>query len=223
MKTCTKCHNLAPPEATACPHCGTVLDQAVIARATGAARPRQPTIAEVPEATRPVAPPRSEYRPTPPPALPLTGAVPSFTVPAGAPMPPSGRRGQTVYMPPGSQGTAVQPALSSGGRRVVAVLVTYSWKPEGQIFPIREGRNLIGRGEECDIRIPEDAMLSQVNTHITFRQNFTLGDMVSMSGTDLNGTPVEEQFRPIENLSRIRAGATNLLFVIVDPALLGVT
>ncbi len=106
---------------------------------------------------------------------------------------------------------------------MVAVLVTYSWKPEGQIFPIREGRNLIGRGEECDIRIPEDAMLSQVNTHITFRQNFTLGDMVSMSGTDLNGTPVEEQFRPIENLSRIRAGATNLLFVIVDPALLGVT
>ena len=105
-------------------------------------------------------------------------------------------------------------------RKVVAILVTYSWKPDGQVFPIREGRNLIGRGTECDVRISEDPMLSQVNSHITFRQNFVLGDMVSMSGTDLNGSPVEEQFRPLENHSSIRTGSTHWHFVIVDPAIL---
>jgi predicted component of type VI protein secretion system len=105
---------------------------------------------------------------------------------------------------------------------VIAVLVTYSWKPEGQVFPIREGRNLIGRSDECDVKIPEDAMLSTVNSHITFRQSFTMGDMVSMGGTYLNGEVVEEQFRPLKNLSTIRAGSTQLLFVIVDPKLLDV-
>jgi hypothetical protein len=45
--------------------------------------------------------------------------------------------------------------------------------------------------------------------------------MVSMGGTFLDGEAVEEQFRPLSNLTRIRAGSTHLLFVIVDPNLLG--
>jgi hypothetical protein len=104
-------------------------------------------------------------------------------------------------------------------RKILAILVTYSWNPAGQLFPVREGRNLIGRGEECEIRIAEDPVLSQVNSHITFRQNFVLGDMVSMSGTDLNGEPVEEQFRPLGNHAQIRTGSTHWTFVIIDPAL----
>jgi Inner membrane component of T3SS, cytoplasmic domain len=102
---------------------------------------------------------------------------------------------------------------------VVAVLVTYSWNPQGQVFPLREGRNLIGRGEQCDIRVTEDVTLSDVNSHITFRESFVLGDMVSMSGTDLNGEPVEEQFRPLENYARIRTGSTQWIFIIVDASL----
>jgi hypothetical protein len=96
------------------------------------------------------------------------------------------------------------------------VLVTYSWKPEGQIFPVREGRNLIGRGAECDIRVPEDQTLSNINTHITFRKSFIVGDMVSMSGTDLNGQPIEEQFVPLGNYARIRTGSTNWTFIVVQ-------
>ena len=109
----------------------------------------------------------------------------------------------------------------AGGRKVIAVLVTYSWDPHGQMFPIREGRNLIGRGEECDVRITSDPGLSQVNSHITFRQSFVVGDMVSMGGTDLNGEPVEEQFRPLQNYSTIRTGSTIWTFVIIDSAILG--
>lgn len=195
-----------------------VWDQSVIARATGTAR-RIPTIAEGVDSVRPTPPPKIEYRPTPPPTI---SASPNPVTP---PVPPSsaGRRGQTVYMPTGGYERATaQSAPIAPARRVIAVLVTYSWKPEGQVFPIREGRNLIGRGEECDVRLAEDSMMSVVNTHITFRQSFTLGDMVSMGGTYLNGEAVEEQFRSLANLSTIRAGSTQLLFVVVDPNLLGV-
>ena len=128
-------------------------------------------------------------------------------------MPPSDSSATTT--PPAKQ----MPVNRSAERRIIAILITYSWAPGGQLFPVREGRNLIGRGEECEIRIPEDPMLSQVNSHITFRQSFVLGDMVSMSGTDLNGEPVEEQFRPLENHAQIRTGSTHWTFVIIDPAL----
>jgi hypothetical protein len=126
-------------------------------------------------------------------------------------------------MPPSADSSAPAPGTQTtpaAVRKVIAILVTYSWKPEGQIFPVREGRNLIGRGPECDIHVPEDPMLSQVNSHITFRQNFVLGDMVSMSGTDLNGSPLEEQFRPLDNHAAIRTGSTRWHFVIVDPDIL---
>lgn len=229
MKTCPRCNNLAEDNAASCSQCGMVLDQSVVARA---ARPRVPTITETP-ASFPPGPsptvgstPRSEYRPSPPPAsIPrpnVSSSGPTQPVSSSAPA-SSGRRGHTVYLPSAVSTTAGStPAPALAARRVVAVLVTYSWKPEGQVFPIREGRNLIGRGEECEVHVPEDPALSSTNSHITYRQSFTIGDMVSMSGTDLDGIPIEEQFRPLKNLAKIRAGSTNFLFVVVDPALLNV-
>jgi hypothetical protein len=100
---------------------------------------------------------------------------------------------------------------------VVGVLVTYSWKPEGQVFPVREGRNLIGRGTECEICVPDDPTLSNVNSHITYRKNFVIGDMVSMSGTDLNGEPVEDKFVPLPNYSTLRTGSTHWTFIVIEP------
>ena len=91
------------------------------------------------------------------------------------------------------------------------------WRPEGQIFPVREGRNLIGRNPECDIAIPEDPHLSDTNSHITYRKNFVLGDMVSMSGTDLNGVPVEDNFVKLPNYAQIRTGSTHFTFIIAEP------
>src|SRR6202022_2148396 len=117
-------------------------------------------------------------------------------------------RRKTVFIPPPEQASGEEePAKQGQGqtpppprrmpdRRVVGVLVTYSWKPEGQVFAVREGRNLIGRGDECDICVPEDSTLSNVNTHITYRKNFVVGDMVRMSGTDVNGTPKKKRSGP---------------------------
>ena len=220
MKSCPKCFNLADDNAVSCAQCGTVLDESVIRRAGGRTGARPETLVEPPQgspAPRPTPPPFvPELRPSPPPPLPAS---------AGGSAPQPGRRGSTVYMPPSAAqsqaagGPLAAPLPRAAERKILAVLVTYSWKPEGQVFPVREGRNLIGRGEECDIRVLDDPMLSQVNSHVTFRQSFVLGDMVSMSGTDLNGEPVEEQFRALGNYAKIRTGSTHWLFVVIDPAL----
>lgn len=203
---CPYCLETSPDQSRSCQHCGRVLDPTVIARIdTNAPGPRSPTVVEPP--TERSVPPTG-VRPSPPPPLPTAAGQPG-----------AARRGHTVYLPPNAEGTAPgdTPAPRLAERRIVGVLVTYSWKPEGQVFPVREGRNLIGRGEECDVRIADDPMLSKVNSHITFRRTFVLGDMVSMGGTDLDGQPVEEQFRPLGNYARIRTGSTQWIFVVLDP------
>jgi hypothetical protein len=130
------------------------------------------------------------------------------------------QRANTVFrsvnspMPEGSDQAA--PSVVQG-RKVVGVLVTYSWSPEGQVFPVREGRNFIGRDKDCEICIPEDQTMSGRNSHITYRQNFVVGDMVSMTGTDLNGTPIEEQFHALGNYATLRAGSTYFTFIVIKP------
>ena len=214
MKTCPSCFNLAADTAVACDLCGTILDASVVANSARPSAARMPTVVETPDAGR-MPPPTFDLRPSPPPPLP--------TPPPAAPGP--GRRGHTVFMgstPSAAAGPSPN-APRMAERRVIGVLITYSWSPEGQVFPIREGRNLIGRGDQCDIRVPEDPAMSEVNSHITFRQSFVVGDMVSMSGTDLNGQPVEEQFRPLGNYAKIRTGSTHWTFVILDAALAGIS
>jgi pSer/pThr/pTyr-binding forkhead associated (FHA) protein len=98
------------------------------------------------------------------------------------------------------------------------MLVTYSWAPQGQVFPIFEGRNFIGRDKDCEVCVPEDQTLSGRNSHITYRQNFVVGDMVSMTGTDVDGVPIEEQFHSLSNYATLRAGSTYFTFIAVQPS-----
>lgn len=194
--TCPKGHTVDPTWSE-CPYCRAQ---------AGAASPspaRSKTVVEGPgaaPAARPVPPP-------PPPPVVAQAQAP------GAPA-----RRMTVYTPPEPQTTVENPAPRPSQRKIVGVLITYSWRPDGQMFPVREGRNLIGRGGECEIQIPEDHTLSNVNTHITFRKSFTVGDMVSMSGTDINGVPIEEQFIPLENGAKLRTGSTHWTFLVIPAA-----
>lgn len=110
------------------------------------------------------------------------------------------------------------PAAAAAGRKIVGVLVTYSWSDQGQIFPVYEGRNRIGSDPaQCDIVIPQDDTLSSVNSHIIYRKSFTIGDDVSMGGTDVDGEPVEVAFVPLRNYARIRTGSTHFTFITVQP------
>jgi hypothetical protein len=40
--------------------------------------------------------------------------------------------------------------------------------------------------------------------------------MVSMTGTDVNGVPIEEQFRSLDNYATIRSGSTYFTFIAVE-------
>jgi len=121
-------------------------------------------------------------------------------------------------VPVAEPGTLPPPLpLSQPGRRIVGVLVTYSWKNEGQLFPLCEGRNIVGRdATESDIAIPQDPALSAKNTYIVYRKNFMIADAMSMGGTDMDGEPVEEQKR-LRNYSTIRTGSTYWTFISFDP------
>ena len=126
---------------------------------------------------------------------------------------PSVGRTPLANGPKRPQTIAVDPS-----RKIVGVLITYSWQESGQVFPVLEGRNLIGKDpDQCDICIPQDATLSAVNSFITYRKHFLIGDKVSMSGTDVDGEPIETEFVPLRNYAKIRTGSTYWTFVCIQP------
>lgn len=212
MKNCPLCHRTNADNARYCVNCNTAFGAIGAAtcpkghtidptwtecpyckgQAAAAGPQRSKTVVEGPAATPP---------PPPPPV-----------VSAGTSAGPVRR--MTVFAPP-PQETGVETPRAAQ-RKIVGILITYSWRAEGQLFPIREGRNLIGRGAECEVQVSEDNTLSNINSHITYRKSFTVGDMVSMSGTDVNGVPVEEQFVGLESGARIRTGSTHWTFLAVN-------
>lgn len=126
----------------------------------------------------------------------------------------------TVFNPnPGSlAGNQPSQRPAPAARKIVGVLITYSWSEQGQVFPVFEGRNRIGSdAAQCEIAIPQDETLSAINGHIIFRKNFTIGDDVSMGGTDVDGEPVETAFVPLRNYAKIRTGSTQWTFIAVEP------
>jgi hypothetical protein len=137
-------------------------------------------------------------------------------VQGAAPQPPRESRDATVFRPMPTQDSSAAPSAGQG-RKIVGILISYSWNPEGKIYAVYEGRNIIGREEKCEISVPEDKTLSANNTHITYRKNFVVGDMISMGGTYVDGVPIEEQFRGLDNYATIQAGSTYFTFIVIKP------
>ncbi len=102
-------------------------------------------------------------------------------------------------------------------RRVVGVLVTYSWRPEGEVFPVREGSNLVGSAEECEIRVAADPQISSRHACIVQRPGgFWIDDEKSMNGTFVDGEPVQEK-RRLPGYAVIRTGDTEWRFAALEP------
>jgi pSer/pThr/pTyr-binding forkhead associated (FHA) protein len=133
---------------------------------------------------------------------------------------PRGRqkhRDATLFGDPAAAPAGAAAAHPDEQRRIVALLVTYSWRHGGEVHPVREGRNYIGRDEECEIRIAGDPQLSRRHATILSRgSGCWIDDEKSMSGTFVDGESVEEK-RRLENYSEIRAGATTWRFLLVEP------
>ena len=123
----------------------------------------------------------------------------------------------------GGKGTVVG---TSDTRQITGALITYSWRPEGQLFPIRAGKNYIGRGEissevarrSCDILVSQDGQMSGEHTLILCQQgNYQIIDQMSSNGTFLNGQLLmANQTTALDNYATIQTGKTTWTFIRVD-------
>lgn len=146
--------------------------------------------------------------------------------PPTIPMEPGNSRGgrKTIYRP--VAGKAGEGAGLQVGARIVGVLLSYTRKPDGEIFAVREGRNLVGRDpDQCDIVILGDDTVSGKHCNITFRAKpggqgggkFVLLDTESSAGTDLDDEPLlPQQPHELHNRATIRVGATYLTFIAAE-------
>jgi hypothetical protein len=149
------------------------------------------------------------------------------------------RRTRVSEIPGGGHTTKVMPERGtgthgSGGdrtgpadtRRIVGVIVTYSWRPEGQLFTVREGKNYIGADrvssepdhQLCHILIPNDTKMSAEHALILCRHGrYDIIDQKSSNGTFLGEELVPLQGAELPNYAEIRTGATVWSFIKIEP------
>jgi len=111
-------------------------------------------------------------------------------------------------------------------RRIVGVLITHTWHPQGQLFPIREGRNFLGRGEissepvprNCDVQIPQDAKMSAEHALILCRHgSYEIIDQETTNGTFLNGKLLRaNESTALPNHAALQTGSTVWAFLTIE-------
>ena len=99
-------------------------------------------------------------------------------------------------------------------KKLTGFLVSYSLSPNGEFFPLYEGKNIIGRAETANIRIQNDTAISDRHLSILYRavdRKFKFKDEQSSNGTFINGELLDDG--ELKNLDMIRVGTTRLLFM----------
>ena len=142
--------------------------------------------------------------------------------------------GDMPAMPLGRETVVLSDADASGTsviedaqdtRKIVGVLVTYSWRPGGQLFPVREGKNYIGSDNRsaqhlCGIHIANDHKMSGVHALILCRSGKNeIIDRESSNGTFLDGEMLSSnQSYELKNNAEIKTGSTTWYFVKIQPS-----
>lgn len=99
-------------------------------------------------------------------------------------------------------------------RRLVGMLISYSGNSMGSIYRITEGRNVVGRGKECDIVFPNDTKMSEkhfVILHVPAEGITWVEDLASTNGTYLNGT-FTRGLTALKNNDIIEAGGSRMIY-----------
>lgn len=207
------------PAWTSCPYCSG--SQPTDDSSAGSPQPGaqgNPPIPPPPGGGRKRPPTTPEQQPGPMPNPAAAGGLKPNPAPA-----PSGGRKKTEFGDVAPQPEKPQPPAASaprpaqpGTRRIVAALVTYTWQSQGQIFPICEGRNYLGRDSDCEICMDADPQMSGHQSAIFYRgEIFEITDEKSMNGTFVNGKSVPLTGLPLEHNAVIKTGATTWRFVVI--------
>lgn len=170
----------------------------------------------------PVVRPRA-VEPSPARSLALASAPPPAAAPAPVPVnEQTGRAGGgrsnsapalAAVQPPPMERTVAAAQVNAQKRYVVAWLVGLSGASRGESFPVRMGRNIIGRDRRSDIVI-HDEQASAHHADLVFRpeeKRFILMDHNSTNGTYVNEMEIEPR-RDLSAKDVIRIGAQRFLF-----------
>ena len=96
--------------------------------------------------------------------------------------------------------------------RIVGFLMTYDRDPLGTYYPLHEGRETIGRGDDVTIRI-DDTQLSKKHAVILYRNGmFLFEDRLSSNGTLLNGKDAIGQYE-LQHGDVLKMGTAKYVFV----------
>lgn len=165
----------------------------------------RPARVSVPEpVSQPQARPVGLASPLPPPPA-VTGNVPS---------------GPRIVPPPMERTVAVRVAASESintqapKRYVVGWLVGLNGAARGESFPLRIGRNVLGRDRRSDVVVPDDQASSH-HADLVFRpeeRRFILMDHNSTNGTYVNEAEIEPR-RDLTTKDVIRIGSHRFLFI----------
>jgi hypothetical protein len=119
--------------------------------------------------------------------------------------------------PPPPQERTVAARFEQGAtqkRYVVAWLIGLNGSARGESFPVRMGRNVIGRDRRSDVVVPDDQASSH-HADLVFRpeeRRFILMDHNSTNGTYVNETEIEPR-RDLLGKDVIRIGSHRFLFM----------
>ena len=166
------------------------------------------------EAMRPAAAPAAA-----PASAPVAAPPAPVTMPPSSPgvsPPPAVPRHETpsVQPPPMERTVAVQKITGSAKRYVVGWLVGLDGAARGESYPVRIGRNVLGRDKRSDI-IVNDEQASSHHADLVFRpeeRRFILMDHNSTNGTYVNETEIEPR-RDLAAKDVVRIGAQRFLFM----------
>jgi hypothetical protein len=131
-----------------------------------------------------------------------------------APLSPRAISGAMLAVqPPPMERTVAAAALNASKRYVVGWLVGLNGGSRGESYPVRMGRNVIGRDKRSDIVI-QDEQASAHHADLVFRpeeRRFILMDHNSTNGTYVNELEIEPR-RDLSPKDVIRIGAQKFLF-----------
>lgn len=102
--------------------------------------------------------------------------------------------------------------------RLVAVLAAPTLRPGGAVFAIREGKSLIGAAAGSEVCLGDDPQVSSEHALLLCRGGtFHFADRMSTNGTWVNGEElVGTHSVSLADRDRIRCGATDLIFVVLE-------
>ena len=114
---------------------------------------------------------------------------------------------------PGSQ------EMPADRRRLEGWLVSYTLDPAGVDFRVVEGQNIIGRGQECHIRIHQDPKISSTHAILFFRGGkVVLSDELSSNPTFIDGDELGPGERmPVPDGAEISMGDHKFFFRKANP------